>query len=145
VAFRPEAVFWGTDAGRDAGSFRNRILRWDRGSAELEQLGFLQGPAHGIARTAGDGLLLSTGVEGGVNEEDRAVHLWYSTDGSGWREIAAWQKGYQPRQVQYAVAHFMPGQDQVEDTYVILRGVRGCAVGHLVIRLPARETSGRQS
>jgi hypothetical protein len=142
VAFRPEAVFWGTDAGSDAGSFRNRIVRWDRDSAELEELTFLQGPVHGITRTTGDGILLSTGVEGGMNEVDDRVHLWHSADGSTWREIAAWQKGYQPRRVQYAVAHFMPEQDEAEDTYVILRGIRGCAVGHLVIRLLSKEVSG---
>jgi len=133
VAFGQDAVHWGTDAGRDAGSFRNRILRWDRAAKKLEEIEKIQGPVHGLVRLSNGGFLLSTGVEDGTNETDQRAHLWYSTDGQGWSDIAPFDRGIQPRQVQYGVIHFLQNQAETPSVYLTLRGLKGCALGTLVI------------
>ena len=132
VAFGPDAVLWGTDAGRDAGDFQNRILRWDREAKKLEEAEKVQGPVHGLIRLSNGGFLLSTGVEDGANETDERAHLWYSTDGLSWRDIASFDRGVQPRQVQYGVVHFLQNQSEMSSVYLTLRGLKGCALGTLV-------------
>ena len=133
VAFGQDAVLWGTDAGRDAGGFQNRILRWDREATKLEETEKVQGPVHGLIRLSNGGFLLSTGVEDGANETDDRAHLWYSADGLGWRDIASFDRGVQPRRVQYGVVHFLQNQAEISSVYLTLRGLKGCALGTLVV------------
>jgi hypothetical protein len=135
LAFRPEAIYWGTDAGNDAGSYANRILRLDRHTSRLEEQVRVQGPVHGIATNREGHVLIATGLEHGVNESDRRVHLWHSADGSSWQEIASFADGRQPRSLQYAVAHFVPGQHHVSEIFLVLRGVAGMPLGFLEARL----------
>jgi len=135
LAFRPEAIYWGTDAGSDAGDYTNRILRLDRADGCLKEQARVQGPVHGVATTRGGGVLLATGVEGGENEIDSRVHLWFSEDGHRWSEIASFARGRQPRRVQYAVAHFVPGQEHHDTLFLVMRGVAGMALGYLEGRI----------
>jgi len=123
LAFREDAVVWGTDAGSDAGSWPNRILSWERKTGRLDELGRLQGPVHGITATADGDVLLATGIEGGQNETDRCVHVWHGKNGADFREVARWRRGLQPRRVQYAVAHFVRGQESFSKLYMGLRGL----------------------
>jgi len=135
VAFGDRSVLWGTDAGRDAGGFENRILRLERASGRLEELERVQGPVHGVTRTRAGGYLVSTGIEDGENESDRCAHLWFSRDGETWSDIAAFARGSQPRKIQYGVIHFVAAQAESEDVYLTLRGLRGCALGTFRVEL----------
>ena len=123
VAFLPDAVIWGTDAGSDAGRFQNVALRWDRQTWALTTLGRLQGPVHGITALADGGVLLSTGCEGGVNEADRRVHLWAIRSGESPQEIASFAAGLQPKRAQYPVLHCAQGQEQSDRVWLIGRGL----------------------
>jgi len=137
VAFRPEAIYWGTDAGNDAPDYENRILRLDRTTSRLEEQVRVQGPVHGCTTTRDGHLLMATGLEHGANETDRRVHVWHSADGKSWQEIASFADGRQPRVIQYAVAHFVPGQETASDVLLVLRGVSGMPLGHLEARIRA--------
>lgn len=135
VAFGEDAVFWGTDAGRDKKEFENRILRWDREAMKLSEVGKVQGPVHGIVQLPNHGFLLGTGIEDGHNETDGRAHLWYSSDGLDWADIASFNRGVQPRKVGYGVIHFLEKQADVPEIYLTLRGLEGCALGTVVLRI----------
>jgi len=135
LAFRPEAVYWGTDAGNDAGHYANRIFRLDRADGRLAELCRVQGPVHGITTTGKGAILLATGLERGANEADRRVHVWFSANGESWQEIASFEGGRQPRRIQYAVAHFVPGQQIAETLLLVLRGVAGMPLGFVEARV----------
>lgn len=138
LGFLADAVVWGTDAGSDAGPWPNRVIRLERQSGRLDELDRLQGPVHGVTTTTSGDVLLATGVEGGRNETDRRVHLWHGKAGTAWREITSWNKGLQPRRVQYAVAHFPRGVADGDKVYVGLRGVAGMQIGLVEARIAAR-------
>lgn len=122
LVFTPDAVYWGTDAGLDAGTTPNALMRWDRRTRQVAALHALQGPTHGIARLADGTILLATGVEGGRNEVDRRSHLW-ALDGSGAREVASWRKDMWPAVVQIGCVHFPHGLgNRIAMTLVGLRG-----------------------
>lgn len=112
VAFRRDALYWGTDAGSDAGTHPNHVVRLDRDTGELRKVLELQGPCHGTAALADGTLVVSTGVEGGRNERDRRAHLWVSRDGSGWTELASWAKDAWPTIVQFGVIRFPAGLER---------------------------------
>lgn len=136
LAFRPDAIWWGTDAGLDAPKFRNEILRLDRKTGRLDTVQPVQGPVHAVGSTRQGDLLMATGIEDGANEADRRVHLWHGRDDGQFREIASWHRGLQPRQVQYAVCHLAAGQEDADEVWLTLRGVWGCPLGTLRVRLP---------
>ncbi len=135
LQFRPEAVYWGSDAGCDAGAEPNWICRWDRASCRLERVQEVQGPVHAIAQLADGTLLVSTGVEGGVNEHDDRAHLWASRDGRHWEELANWQKDIYPFRVQYGLIHFAHGQETADRLYLNLRGLKGYGLTCLAGRI----------
>jgi hypothetical protein len=135
LCFTPDAVHWGTDAGRDATRFRNLALHWSRHDGRLTDEQPLQGPVHGVATWNRGRVLLSTGCEGGANEADPRVHLWLRETNGQWRELASWRKGLQPRQVQYAVAHLCAGQDLADDLWLQLRGTLTMPLGYVRLRV----------
>jgi len=137
LAFLDDAVVWGTDAGRDAGDFRNLAVRFDRKTGRLDDVCPLQGPVHGVTATGGGDVWLATGLEGGANEEDDRVHVWRGVGGDDFSEVSSFPQGPQPRRVQYAITHFVTGQhSQPADAPVslVLRGIRGMALGTLDVR-----------
>jgi len=109
VSFRAEAIYWGTDAGSDAGTHPNYAMRWYRASRELKKVCEIQGPCHGNAVLRDGTLLVSTGVEGGVNEKDRCAHLWASRNGTDWHELIQFEKDRFPLILQYGVMRFPQG------------------------------------
>lgn len=135
LCFSPEAVLWGTDAGTDAGTYANRLVRFERASGRVDELQRVQGPVHAATTLPGGGMLFATGLEGGANETDGRVHLWHSPDGQICREVASFADGPQPRRVQYAIAHFAPGQPDHARIFIGLRGVAGMAQGIVEVRL----------
>lgn len=122
VAFRPDAVVWGTDAGVDAGRYRNIAVQWDRQTQKLTTLAALQGPVHGIATLADGTVLMGTGCEGGDNELDPRVHLWAVPPSGAPRELASWRAGLQPKRAQYPVLHLTPGQAESDRIWLTVRG-----------------------
>ncbi len=135
LAFREDAVLWGTDAGLDAPHYANRIVRLERKTGRTDELQRLQGPVHGITSLPGGAMLVATGVEGGRNEVDRRVHVWHSADGLNFREVAHFLRGLQPRRVQYAVCHFAAGQAETQRVFLVLRGVLAAPLVTVEVRL----------
>lgn len=123
VVFTPESVFWGTDAGSDAGTTPNFIVRLDRSSRRATRVQEVQGPCHGNAALKDGTLLVTAGVEGGINEKDRSIHLWAGRDGQDWQEVAAWRKDRLPHIAQFGVAHFAHGIEQQNALHFTLRAV----------------------
>lgn len=125
VMFRPDAMYWGTDAGCDAGDEPNWIYRWDRATRRLEPIQEVQGPVHGSAQLADGTMLVSTGVEGGINERDDRAHLWASGNGLEREELRSWRKDLWPFRVHYGVIHFAHGQETSNVLCLNLRGLKG--------------------
>ena len=130
AAFTPEAVYWGMDAGFDAGDTPNHIMRWDRRTREAEAIQEIQGPCYGIAKLADGTILLATGVEGGQNERDRQSHLWCGSD-RDFREIAAWDKDIWPAVVQIGTVYFPHGLDNSRKPCLVLLGSEGPGRDHV--------------
>jgi hypothetical protein len=125
IAIRPEALYWGTDAGSDAGKTQNHVMRYDRATGALTRLLDVQGPCHGSA-TLNDGtLLMSTGVEGGENEADTSAHLWMSRNGSDWDEVMSFRKDPFPKLLQYGVLRFPQGIEHCDTVTFTAMGVWG--------------------
>jgi hypothetical protein len=92
VLFTPEAVLWGTDSGFDHDHRRNYIVRWDRSTQVLERLMPIDGPAYYSTQTSQSTLAIGTAVEGGKNEKDGCVHLYWTKDHYTWRNIRLWPR-----------------------------------------------------
>lgn len=127
VGFRADALYWGTDAGSDAGNHPNFVMRLDRRTGRLEKVLELQGPCHGNATLRDGTLVISTGVEGGVNEKDGRAHLWVSRDGRGWTEVSSWAKDRWPYVVQFGVIRFPHGLERADRLVFTCMGLRGAA------------------
>jgi hypothetical protein len=135
VAFRPEALYWGTDAGSDAGEHQNYVMRLDRKTGVLDQLIQIQGPCHGTATLKNGTIIVSTGVEGGVNEKDKYAHLWVSREGSSWQEVACFRKDIYPYIVQYGILRFPHGLEMCEDLAFTGMGLVGAGERGFIGRL----------
>lgn len=126
LVFRPEAVYWGNDAGGpDAGVIPASLLRWDRKTHLAEKIMDLQGPAHGACSLADGTILIGTGVEGGANEKDNCAHLWCSRDGVTWTELSSWRKDAWSYLVHFGVLRFPHGASSVSDVHFTGYGLRG--------------------
>ncbi len=106
LLFTPEAVFWGTDAGIDAGAQENYLVRWDRATHSLQKIQPIDGPAYYSAQLADGTLALGTAVEGGRNEKDGRVHLYWSKDGGVWQNVPLWKKWPLPERFGHAILTF---------------------------------------
>jgi hypothetical protein len=129
VAFRSDALYWGTDAGSDAGEHPNYIMRFDRRTKELKKVVQVQGPCHGTATLENGYIVVSTGVERGVNEEDRYAHLWISKDGIKWEEVSKYRKDIFPSIVQYGILRFPFGLEKCE--YLVFTGMGLVGAGEM--------------
>jgi hypothetical protein len=127
VAFTPDALYWGTDAGSDAGDSPNHIVRYDRSKGIADLVQRVQGPCHGVGKLADGTLFVSTGVEGGRNEMDRAAHLWMSRDGNAWMEMFARRKNSWPLIAQFGVLRIPPGTESGRTLHFAGLALRGAA------------------
>lgn len=109
IIITPDALFWGTDAGSDAGTTPNFIVRFDKKTKELSAIQRVQGPCHGACLLLNSVLCISTGVEGGENEADKYAHLWISENGVTWREVFERKKNIWPHIIQFGVMRMPPG------------------------------------
>ena len=135
VSIRSDALYWGTDAGSDAGDQPNYVVRLDRKTMALKKVLKLQGPCHGNAMLKNGTLLVSTGVEGGQNEKDRYAHLWASRDGKCWEEVISFKKDPFPKILQFGVIRFPYGLDQRDQIIFTCLGLTGAGETTFVGRL----------
>ncbi len=75
-------------------------------------------------------LLVATGVEGGINEKDDHAHLWASSDGRHWEEIATWRKDRLPFVLQFGVVHFAHNLERSSVVHLTTRGLVGAGESH---------------
>jgi len=73
ICFDEKYLTWGTDAGSVPD--QNHIVRMDRKTHELTVLANAEGPCHGCGSFKDGRVFISTGVEGGENEQDRYARL----------------------------------------------------------------------
>ena len=123
LAFRSDAIYWGTDAG--SVSNRNYVMRLDRQSCVVEHIIEIQGPCHSIATLSNGTIALSTGIEGGANESDDSAHLWVSKDGVIWQEVASFRKDNLPYNLQFGVIRFPQGLETSTDLLFTTMGLQG--------------------
>ena len=135
LAFRPEAVYWGTDAGWTAGTHPNYVMRLDRKTGELERVLEVQGPCHGNATLRDSTLLVSTGVERGENEKDGYAHLWASRDGITWEELIRFKKDIWFRILQFGVIRFPVGLENCDALVFTCMGLVGAGEAAFVARI----------
>ncbi len=135
LAFRPEAVYWGTDAGWTAGNHPNYIMRLDRGNGTLDRVLEVQGPCHGNAALRDGTLLISTGVERGQNEKDGCAHLWASRDGRAWQELTRFKKDLWFRNLQFGVIRFPQGLENSDSLVFTCMGLAGAGEAAFVARI----------
>jgi hypothetical protein len=127
VAFTPDSIYWGMDAGSDAGDTPNFIVRFDRAKGTADFVQRVQGPCHGVGKLADGTLFVSTGVEGGRNEMDRSTHLWMSRDGSAWTEAFSRPKNFWPSIAQFGVLRIPPGTESGRTLHFAGLALRGAA------------------
>lgn len=135
LAFTREAIYWGTDAGSDAGKHPNHVMRLDRAKLSLEKVLDLQGPCHGNASMKDGTLVVSTGVEGGQNEKDRRAHLWASRNGVDWSELISYRKDLLPHIVQYGVIRLPNGLEKSDTLIFTCLGLLGAGEKTFAARL----------
>jgi hypothetical protein len=132
LCFTPETVYWGTDAGSDAGQTPNFLMRLDRQTRQVARLIEIQGPCHAIASLVDGTLLATTGVERGINEKDDLAHLWASRNGRDWEELMAWRKDLWHPWLQFGVVRFPHGLETSREVHFTTYGVRGGGEAYLV-------------
>jgi len=135
LAFRPEAVYWGTDAGWTAGPHPNHVMRLDRNTGTVEKVLEVQGPCHGNATLRDGTLLISTGVERGENEKDEYAHLWASRDGTTWEELTRFKKDMWFRNLQFGVIRFPVGLENCDIAVFTCMGLVGAGETGFVARI----------
>lgn len=136
LVFRPEAVYWGTDAGGpDAGTDAARIMRLDRQTGKEQFLLEVQGPCHGACSLSDGTILISTGIEGGANERDGRAHLWASRDGAQWSDLGSWRKDSWPYPLQFGVLRFPHNIESVDTVHLTAFGLEGMGETYLCGRI----------
>ena len=135
LAFRPEAIYWGTDAGWTAGAHPNYVMRLNRSTGKIEKVLEVQGPCHGNATLRNGTLLISTGVERGENEKDSYAHLWASPDGTTWKELIRFKKDMWFRILQFGVIRFPVGLDNCDAPVFTCMGLVGAGEKAFVAKI----------
>jgi len=111
ISFTADAIYWGTDAG--SVSDPNYIMKMDRNTWRLTKIQEVQGPCHGNGVLADGTVYVSTGVEGGENEQDRCAHLWQIQPYDRVQEVYEMKKDIFPLIVQYGVMRFPNGTENM--------------------------------
>lgn len=121
VSPTPDALYWGTDAGTVPD--RNFLMKLDKHSLKLTEIAELEGPCHGNAANENGTVFVSTGVEGGINEQDRFAHLKYLDRNGNLKELFKQKKDILPLPVQFGVIRFpmgnLPGDNIVYTKYAL--------------------------
>lgn len=125
LLFTSDAVFWGSDAGRDTSETSNWICRWERGRTRHEAVMQVGAPVYYSTVDADGRLYVSTVVEGSCSEKDRLARIWVSETGERWEELAVWVKDSWPMLFGYGVLSFPHGLPPPGCLFVTGHGVEG--------------------
>jgi len=124
ISSTENALYWGTDAGSVPDP--NFIVKMDRRTRELTKIQEVQGPCHGNAVLADGTVFVSTGIEGGANEQDRCAHLWQVQRDGKVQEVYRMKKDIFPLIIQYGVMRFPMGIESCDavvfTTYALRNG-----------------------
>ena len=123
----PDALIWGSDAGRDAKSAANYIYRWRFADKQMERLQYINKPAYYATRLSDGTLVLGTTYEPGqqgVNEE--TADIWLSKDGDRWERVAALPFSPSGRSsgTRYGTVNFPAGDGSLEELFFTPVNVR---------------------
>ena len=122
VCFTPDSLIWGTDAGSVPD--QNHIVRMRRGDNRPEIIADAEGPCHGSAAFADGRIFISTGVEGGQNEQDRYARLKEINDRKI-TELLKVKKDILPLIIQYGVMRFPLGTQNTDKVVFTMMGLMG--------------------
>lgn len=108
VCFDKKYLTWGTDAGSVPD--QNHIVRMDRITKQIEIVENAEGPCHGCGSFSDGRVFISTGVEGGENEQDRFARLKMMDENKMVEQIKL-KKDIYPLILQYGVMRFPLGTE----------------------------------
>lgn len=121
VCFSEDALIWGTDAGSVPD--RNHIIRMERTSGKIVVIADAEGPCHGCGGFSDGRIFISTGVEGGENEQDRWARL-KRVDGLRVEDVFQMRKNIYPLIMQYGVMRFPCGTENSDRVVFTALGLR---------------------
>lgn len=121
VCFDEKYLTWGTDAGSVPD--QNHIVRMDRATNQIEIIDNAEGPCHGCGSFSDGRVFISTGVEGGENEQDRFARLKMICDEKT-VELLKLKKDIYPLILQYGVMRFPLGTENTDRVVFTAMGLK---------------------
>lgn len=122
VCFNHDDLIWGTDAGSVPD--QNHIIKMNRKTQQYEVIADIEGPCHGCALLKDGRMFISTGVEGGENEEDDYARLIEICEGEI-KELLKQKKDIWPLILQYGVIRFPLGTENTDRIVYTMYGLKG--------------------
>lgn len=120
LCFTQDALVWGTDAGSVPD--QNHIIRMDRKTRQIEVIANAEGPCHGCAGYNDGRVFISTGVEGGENEQDRYARLKEFRNNTV-IDLIKTKKDIIPLILQYGVMRFPLGTENTDKVVFTMMGL----------------------
>ena len=121
VCFTEDALLWGTDAG--SVPEQNHIIRMNRTTRQIEVIANAEGPCHGCAGYKDGRVFISTGVEGGENEQDRYARLKEIHTDKKVIDLIKHKKDVFPLILQYGVMRFPLGTENTDKVVFTMMGL----------------------
>ena len=122
VCFTKDALIWGTDAGSVPD--QNHIVCMDRKTQQIEIVANVEGPCHGCGSFRDGRVFISTGVEGGENEQDRFARLKEYKNKTV-IDLIKVKKDCIPLILQYGVMRFPLGTENTDRVIFTMMGLYG--------------------
>ena len=116
----PDALIWGSDAGRDAPSAANYIYRWRFADNQMERLQYINKPAYYATRLRDGTLVLGTTYEPGQQGiAEESADIWVSRDGEHWERVAVLPFSPSGRSsgTRYGTVNFPSGDGSLEELF----------------------------
>lgn len=121
ICFSQKYILWGTDAGSVPDT--NHIIRMSRTTNNYEIIDDAEGPCHGCASFKDGRVFISTGVEGGINENDCYARIKELKNGKV-IELLKIEKDWLPLIIQYGVIRFPLGSELSEKLVFTTLGLK---------------------
>lgn len=118
--------------------FEQNYIHWlDTKTGRLDRVQPVAGSVF-YSATVGDYRLLSTAVEPSPVNHTKSASVWFSKDGTTWKELVAWpQDRWAGRYLQYATFHFPRGHNASNHAYAYGQALQGAAGSMLIWDLDA--------
>ena len=121
VCFTKDSLIWGTDAGSVPD--QNHIIQMDRKTNQITVIANAEGPCHGCASFSDGRVYISTGVEGGENEQDRFARL-KEIKNKQVIDLEKRKKDILPLLLQYGVMRFPLGTENTNKVIFTMMGLK---------------------